>query len=159
MSWAGIASNQTISFTNLKDACTTGVFTEISTITASDEQVTATDVGTYTDAIVAGGVASNQLPVKSELTSQSYQIDLSCDGTTNALACALSFTCAAYVKTQYPVFGTVFYSNSGQTTLYDFSAYAGIFIKVNSWDNTSGQYKCRIDFASSSVNNGPQSCP
>ena len=159
MSWASISSNQTISFTNLKDACTTGVFTELVTITASSEQVTKTDVEYYTDAIVAGGVASNQLPVKSELTSQSYQIDLSCDGTTNALACALSFTCTAYVKTQYPVFGTVFYSNVGQTTLYDFSAYANIFIKVNSWDNTSGQYKCRIDTLTSSVNNGPQSCP
>ena len=44
MSWSSIANNQTISFTNLKDACTTGVFTEISTITASGEQVTKTDV-------------------------------------------------------------------------------------------------------------------
>lgn len=72
MSWASIASNQTISFTDLKDACTTGVFTEISTITASNQQVTKTDVQTYTDAIVASGITATQLPVKSDLISVEF---------------------------------------------------------------------------------------
>ena len=159
MSWASIASNQTISFTNLKDACTTGVFTELVTITASSEQVTKTDVEYYTDAIVASGVASNQLPVKSELSSQVYPMLISCDGSTSGGACALLTSCIAYARVQTPVFGTVFYASSAMTTLYDFSGYTNLFIKVQSFDFVTGNWKCRMDFSTSSVNNTPTACP
>jgi len=159
MSWASISSNQTISFTNLKDACTTGVFTELVTITASSEQVTKTDVEYYTDAIVASGVASNQLPVKSELSSQVYPMLISCDGSTSGGACALSTSCQAYARVQTPVFGTVFYTSSAMTTLYDFSGYTNLFIKVQSFDFVTGNWKCRMDFSTSSVNNTPTACP
>jgi hypothetical protein len=158
MSWASIASNQTISFTNLKDACATGVFTEIVTITPSLEQVTAADVGTYTDAIIAGGVASNQLPVKSELSTPARQlVDVSCNGTTSALACALPLLCGAYVNNGVINFGTVLYANSTGSTLYDMTAYTGLFVRIAQYDGI-GIVKARFDLATSKVNNSPQSC-
>lgn len=88
-----------------------------------------------------------------------YQKNISCNGTTNALACGLVTVCTAYCKVQTPVFGTVFYANIGLTTLYDFSAYTGgIFIKVNSYDELTGDWSCRMNYATSSVNNNPQAC-
>jgi uncharacterized membrane protein len=87
-----------------------------------------------------------------------YAIDISCSGTTNALACDLSMACVAYANVQTPVFGTVFYLDSSLTTLYDFTDYGGIFIKFNSWDNVTGTYKCRIDSIGSQINNTPTSC-
>ena len=158
MSWASIASNQTISFTNLKDACTTGVFTEAVTITASNEQVTAADVEYYTDAVLNTFVASNQLPVKSELTTPTRQaVTISATGTISALACALTTTETAYTNNGTAIFGTVFYVAATGSTRYDFSSYAGLFIKINQYDGI-GIVKARLDLASSTINNGPQSC-
>ena len=158
MSWASIANNQTISFTNLKDACATGVFTEAVTIPTSNEQVTAADVATYTDAIVAGGVASNQLPVKSDLSTPTrYLVDVSCDGTTNALACGLSMLCGAYTNNGTVIFGTVLYANSTGSTLYDMTAYNGLFVRIAQYDGI-GVVKARFDLATSTCNNGPQAC-
>jgi hypothetical protein len=89
-----------------------------------------------------------------------YQLNISCDGTTNALACGLNTVCTAYCTVQTPVFGTVFYANVGLTALYDFSAYTGgLFIKVNSYDGLTGDWSCRMNYATSSGNNTPQSCP
>ena len=90
--------------------------------------------------------------------STAYLIDISCDGTTNALACSLGMSCVAYANVQTPVFGTVFYASSALTTLYDFSGYSNIFIKFNSFDNVTGTYKARIDSISSAINNTPTSC-
>lgn len=71
MSWAGIASNQTISFNNLQDAVTTGVFTLKNTIPVSTEQITKADADYYVYIDTAYGPyaskASNQLVVKSNL--------------------------------------------------------------------------------------------
>ena len=159
MSWASISSNQTISFTNLKDACATGVFTEAATIPTSNEQVTATDVGTYTDAIVAGGVASNQLPVKSELTTPTRQaITISATGTTNALACSLLTTETAYTNNGTVIFGTIVYASQTGSTIYDMSAYAGLFVKVTQYDGI-GVINARFDLATSKCNNSPSACP
>ena len=47
MSWAGIASNQTVSLDNLKDAVATGVFTALTTIPAGTKQVTKSEASTY----------------------------------------------------------------------------------------------------------------
>ena len=89
-----------------------------------------------------------------------YQLDISCDGTTNALACGLSMACVAYTTVITPVFGTIFYANNALSALYDFSAYTGgIFIKVNSYNNLTGSWNCRMNYATSSGNNAPQSCP
>ena len=87
-----------------------------------------------------------------------YAIDISCDGTTNALACSLGMSCVAYANVQTPVFGTVFYADSAATTVYDFTGYGGIFIKFNSYGGVTGTYKCRVDTIGSAINNSPTSC-
>lgn len=158
MSWSSIANNQTISFTNLKDACATGVFTEIVTITNSNEQVTMADVHTYTDAIENTVVASNQLPVKSELTTPTRQgVAVSLTGTTSLLACALTTSGNAYTNNGIVTFGTVLYANATGSTLYDMTAYMGNFVKIGQYDGM-GDVKARFDLATSKVNNTPQAC-
>ena len=165
MSWAGIASNQGVSCNNLQDAVNTSVFVLKSAIPVSTKQITKAEADTYVqiDTTYApyAAKASNQLVVKSDLVAATvYQLNISCDGTTNALACGLSTVCTAYCTVQTPVFGTIFYANVGLTALYDFSAYTGgLFIKVNSYDGLTGDWSCRMNYATSSGNNTPQSCP
>jgi hypothetical protein len=165
MSWAGIASNQGVSCNNLQDAVNTSVFILKSAIPVSTKQITKAEADTYVqiDTTYApyAAKASNQLVVKSDLVAVTvYQLNISCDGTTNALACGLSTVCTAYTTVQTPVFGTIFYANVGLTALYDFSAYTGgLFIKVNSYDGLTGDWSCRMNYATSSGNNAPQSCP
>jgi hypothetical protein len=71
MSWAGLASNQTISFNNLQNGVDTGQFTAKTSIPVSDEQITKTDANTYVNIDTAyapySSKASNQLVVKSDL--------------------------------------------------------------------------------------------
>ena len=71
MSWAGLASNQCISFNNLQDAVTTGVFALKNTIPVSTEQITKADADYYVYIDTTYGPyaskASNQLVVKSNL--------------------------------------------------------------------------------------------
>lgn len=72
MSWAGISSNQTVSFNNLQDAVTNGIFSQKTSIPASNEQITKTDADTYVNIDTSYGPysskSSNQLVVKSNLT-------------------------------------------------------------------------------------------
>jgi len=159
MSWSGLASNQCVSCNNLQDAVNNGVFALKSTIPSSNKEITKSEAESYVYIQTISGKSSNQLVVKSNLSSAVYQIQISCDGSTSAGACALSTSCIAYCLDQTPVFGTVFYANSSLTTLYNFSGYSNVFIKVLSWDNVSGYWKCRIDTTTSSVNNTPVSCP
>lgn len=71
MSWAGIASNQTVTFNNLKNAVDTGVFTAKTTIPTTQECITKTDAYNYVNINTAYGPyaakASNQLVTKSNL--------------------------------------------------------------------------------------------
>jgi hypothetical protein len=71
MSWAGISSNQCVSFNNLQDAVNTGVFTLKNSIPASSEQITKADADYYVNINTSYGPyaskASNQLVVKSDL--------------------------------------------------------------------------------------------
>jgi len=71
MSWAGLASNQTVSFNNLQNAVNTGVFTAKTSIPVSNEQITKADANTYVNINTSFGPyaakASNQLVVKSNL--------------------------------------------------------------------------------------------
>ena len=160
MSWAGLASNQCVSCNNLQDAVTNSIFTLKSTIPSSTKEITRSEAESYVFINPITSKSTNQLVVKSDLVAVDvYQIQISCDGTTSTLACSLSTYCIAYCLDQTPVFGTVFYANSSLTALYDFSGYSNIFIKVESFDNTTGYWKCRIDTTNSSVNNTPVSCP
>jgi hypothetical protein len=72
MSWASLANNQTISFTNLKDAVDTGVFSPKTTVPVSNEQITKAEANTYVwiDTLFGpyASKASNQLVVKSNLS-------------------------------------------------------------------------------------------
>jgi len=71
MSWAGISSNQCVSFNNLQNAVNTGVFTLKNSIPASSEQITKADADYYVNINTSYGPyaakASNQLVVKSDL--------------------------------------------------------------------------------------------
>jgi hypothetical protein len=71
MSWAGLASNQCISFNNLQNAVTTGVFVLKNTIPVSLEQITKADADFYvfidTSYPSYAAKASNQLVVKENL--------------------------------------------------------------------------------------------
>jgi hypothetical protein len=71
MSWAALASNQTVSFNNLQNAVNTGVFTLKNSIPASSEQITKADADYYVNINTSYGPyaakASNQLVVKSNL--------------------------------------------------------------------------------------------
>jgi hypothetical protein len=71
MSWAGLASNQTVSFNNLQNAVSTGYFYALAAIPSSQEQITKADASTYVSIDTAyapyAAKASNQLVVKSNL--------------------------------------------------------------------------------------------
>jgi hypothetical protein len=73
MSWAGLATNQTVSFNNLQDAVTTGVFTAKTTIPVSAEQITKADANTYVNINTSfapyAAKSSNQLVTKFDLIS------------------------------------------------------------------------------------------
>jgi hypothetical protein len=75
MSWAGLANNQTISFNNLQNAVSNGIFVAKTTIPTSTEQITKADADTYvyinTSFASYSAKASNQLIVKSNLQSNS----------------------------------------------------------------------------------------
>lgn len=69
MSWAGISSNQCVSCNNLQDAVNTGVFTLKNTIPVSTKQITKAEAENYVYINSISGKTSNQLVVKSNLTS------------------------------------------------------------------------------------------
>lgn len=81
MSWAGIASNQCVSYTNLKDAVDTSVFIAKTTQTTSNREVTkaVSESLVYLNTGTAAWTAltSNQLPVKSDYTpATTYNVDI-----------------------------------------------------------------------------------
>lgn len=71
MPWSSLVSNQTVTFTNLQDAVTSGVFTLKSTITSTNECITKTDANTFVNIDTAyspyANKTSGQLVVKSDL--------------------------------------------------------------------------------------------
>jgi len=73
MSWAGLATNQTVSFNNLQNAVDTGVFTAKTTIPVSNEQITKADANTYVNINTSfapyAAKSSNQLVTKFDLIS------------------------------------------------------------------------------------------
>jgi hypothetical protein len=75
MSWASLANNQTISFNNLQNAVSNGIFVAKTTIPSSNEQITKSDADTYvylnTSFSPYSSKSSNQLVVKSNLQSNS----------------------------------------------------------------------------------------
>jgi hypothetical protein len=75
MSWAGLASNQIVSDTNLANACATGVFVAKTSIPSTGRELTASAAQSYAYVNVSGR-ASNQLVTKSSLSSAAYNVSL-----------------------------------------------------------------------------------
>jgi hypothetical protein len=96
MSWAGLASNQTVSFNNLQNAVSTGVFVAKTSIPASNEQITKADADTYvyidTSYSPYAAKSSNQLVVKSDLQTSLFSLSLGPGYDTIAATCNTPFT-------------------------------------------------------------------
>ena len=73
MPWNTLADNQIVSFNNLQDAVNNGYFTALTTIPASNEEITKTDASTYvncwTGYSLFANKASNQLIAKRDLVT------------------------------------------------------------------------------------------
>lgn len=87
MSWAGLANNQTISFTNLKDAVDTGVFISKATQVTSNEQITKQDAidKAWVNTVYTplSSKSSNQLVVKSDLIRSCFCWNVTNDDSVN----------------------------------------------------------------------------
>lgn len=112
MAWNNLIPTQTISFNNLQDAVTDGLFTTKTAIPPSDEQITKADANTYVniDTNYASYAAklSNQLVVKQDLQSTSSNISVTIVGP----SCKIN---------NYQFYFTMSYNNipSGYTVSFD----------------------------------------
>jgi hypothetical protein len=135
MPWNTLASNQTVSFTNLKDAVTNGYFVALATIPTSQEQITKSDASTYANVDTSyapfSAKASNQLVVKSNLRPISYSYTIYYEeacfwdgfyiegGAANATAaCANTLTITLYSPVSPFANGMKLFYNSACTDLW-----------------------------------------
>jgi hypothetical protein len=140
MSWASIANNQCISFNNLQDAVTTGVFILKAAIPVSLEQITKADANTHVYINTSYGPyaskASNQLVVKSNLQAITYfYLSYSTGGF--SAACSAYPTTTIYYASYGSILqnGTIIYTDTGLTN----PAPAGYYSDGNNaWQITSG---------------------
>jgi len=119
MSWAGLASNETISFNNLQNGVDTGQFTAKTSIPVSDEQITKTDANTYVNIDTAyapySSKASNQLVVKSDLITTTTTTTTAAPTTTTTTVASTAY----YFDTTSNASGTAACGNYGSNaTLY-----------------------------------------
>lgn len=163
MSWAGLASNQCITYNNLKDAVTTGVFmgaeaavppgSLIITRAVAEQYVVINPITTK---------ASNQLPVKSNLVAKTgvFKWNISDNGDTNANACSLflDVTTIAWTNTATPVAGTTFYADYNFSSIFPMSAYTNLFLHYRVFGNTGAGIKARFNLSTSTINNAPVAC-
>lgn len=160
MNWSDVLGNQCFSFTTLQNGVTNGFFGLKNAITSTNEMVTAVEAE-YHVYINATGLLPNRLPVKNSIIASVGQpFSISCNGAlVSGLACALTTTCTAYLIASAPLFGAVIYADLYLTTVYNFSAYTGPHIKIQSDTNIPSVYsRARVDTASSTINNAPSSC-
>jgi hypothetical protein len=160
MNWVDVLGNQCFSFTTLQNAVTNGFFGLKNSITSSSEMVTVAEAE-YHVYINAIGGSSSRLPVKSNLvTNVGQPFDISCNGAAvSGGACALSTGCTAYLMGSTPTFGAVIYADLYLTTIYNFTAYTGPHIKIQSDTNVPSVYsRARVDTTSSTINTTPVSC-
>lgn len=161
MSWAGIASNQCISFDNLKDAVATGVFMGAeAAVPPGSKQITRAEAEQYAVINALTGLASNELPIKSNLVAKTgvYKWSLSSNGTTSTGACALILEQIAWTNVATPTTGTVFYANYNLTTIFPMSGYAGLFLHYRSYGAAGNGFYARFNLTTSSINNSPAAC-
>jgi hypothetical protein len=121
MSWSQITSNQEVTFNNLQDAVSTGVFTAKASIPASQKLITKTEANTYvyinTNYPPYLAKASNQLVVKGDLESNPPVT------TTTTTSIAPIYSSRIYGIDQYstnsygwPTQGLIRYSDDGGLT-------------------------------------------
>jgi hypothetical protein len=163
MSWAGIASNQCISWNNLKDAVTTGVFMGAeAAVPPGSKQVTRAEAEQYAVINAITSKTSNQLPVKSNLVAKTgvFKWNISDNGDTNINACSLflDVTTIAWTNTATPVAGTTFYANYNLSAIFPMSGYAGLFLHYRVFGNTGAGFKARFNLSTSTINNAPVAC-
>jgi hypothetical protein len=101
MSWAGLADNQIVSFNNLIDAVATGQFTALTTIPASNEEITKTDASTYvnnwTGYPLFANKASNQLIAKRDLVTTTSTTTSTTEPPTTSTTTTTSAPCECYI--------------------------------------------------------------
>lgn len=163
MSWAGISSNQCISFDNLKDAVATGVFLGAdSAVPPGSKQITRAEAEQYAVINALTGLSTNELPIKSDLVAKTgvYKWEISSNGDTNANACSLFLDIygIAWTNTATPTTGTVFYANYNLTTIFPMSGYSNLFLHYRTWGTTGAGYKARFNLSTSAINNSPSAC-
>jgi hypothetical protein len=122
MSWASLANNQIVSNTNLSNAVATGVFAAKTSIPSTGLELTSTRASNYAYVNVSGGLASNQLIAKQDLSAYT--------------ACAYG----PYNFYAYAVDGTYAYksSNGGFTYSVNTASYGSSATSIAA--SSSGQY-------------------
>lgn len=163
MSWAGLASNQTISFNNLQDSVSTGVFMAAeAAVPPGSKQITRAEAEQYVVINPITSKASNQLPVKSDLTALTgvYKWNISDNGDTSTNACSLFLDpgTIAWTNTATPAAGTVFYANYTLTTIFPMSGYAGLFLHFRAFGTTGAGFRARFNLSTSTINSAVVAC-
>jgi hypothetical protein len=164
MSWAGIASNQCISWDNLKDAVATGVFMGAeAAVPPGSKQITRAEAEQYAVINAITSKATNQLPVKSDLVAKTgvYKWNISDNGDTvfvDACALFLDPNTIAWTNTATPAAGTVFYADYNFSTIFPMSGYTGAFLHYRAFGNTGAGFRARFNLTSSAINNVPVAC-
>jgi hypothetical protein len=164
MSWAGIASNQCITYNNLKDAVTTGVFMGAqAAVPPGSLIITRAVAEEYVVINPITSKASNQLPVKSDLVAKTgvFKWNISDNGDTVFVdACALFLDpgTIAWTNTATPVAGTTFYANYNFSAIFPMSAYTGAFLHYRVFGNTGAGTRARFNLTTSTINNAPVAC-
>lgn len=163
MSWAGLASNQTVSWDNLKDAVDTGVFYGAqAAVPPGSKQVTRAEAEYYAIINSVTSKSTNQLVVKSDLVAKTgvYKWNISDNGDTNTNACSLILDVGtiAWTNTATPTTGTVFYADYNFTTIFPMSGYSNLFLHYRAFGNTGAGFKARFNLSTSAINNSPSAC-
>jgi hypothetical protein len=163
MSWAGLANNQCISRNNLLDAVNTGVFQLAGSSTPPGSlMVTRNEAEAYVVINPITSKASNQLPVKSNLTAKTgvYKWNISDNGDTSLNACSLFLDpgTIAWTNTATPVAGTVFYDDYNFTTIFPMSGYTGLFLHFRAFGDTGAGFRARFNLSTSTINSAVTAC-
>jgi hypothetical protein len=164
MSWAGLASNQCITYNNLKDAVTTGVFMGAeAAVPPGSLIITRAVAEQYVVINAITTKANNQLPVKSDLVAKTgvFKWNISDNGDTVFVdACALFLDpgTIAWTNTATPVAGTTFYADYNFSAIFPMSGYAGLFLHYRVFGNTGAGFKARFNLSTSTINNAPAAC-
>lgn len=163
MSWAGLASNQCISYNNLKNAVDTGVFQLAeAAVPPGSLIITRAVAEQYVVINPITSKANNQLPVKSDLVAKTgvFKWNISDNGDTSTNACSLFLDpgTIAWTNTATPAAGTVFYADYNFTTIFPMSGYTGLFLHFRAFGDTGAGFRARFNLSTSTINSAVTAC-